>query len=181
MWPETPIQLMGYSKYHPFIIILRQLQKYSLKASDAVASLLPNNKDYLSKMANKELKWSYLPNGINETKVERYNKYDLPGLNLEGKFVVGYTGTIGYANALDILVKVILKLKDNHKIHFLIVGDGYFRSNYQKCLAGCKNVTFIPKIPKLEVPSLLLHLDLCFIAWHRSKLYDYGVSANKIL
>jgi len=179
MWPMTPIYLMNYSKYHPFILFLSFLQKYALRVSDSIASLLPNNKEYLSKLAKKDLNWYYLPNGINDQVNSAQLIPELERLNLNGKFIICYAGTIGYANALDILIELIKTLSRNDNFHFLLVGDGYLKSKYQKDLGDCRNVTFISKIPKLSIPSLLSKVHVCFIAWHRSKLYDFGVSANK--
>ena len=179
MWPETPIYLMGYSQVHPFIMFLRWLQKRALKISDGVASLLPDNKEYLESLAKKPLQWCYLPNGVqvedHHEPIDVYSKLK----NLNGKFITCYAGTIGYANALDVYIELIVAMKDQQDFHFLFVGDGYLKEKYQKQLSNYENVTFISKIPKLAVPTLLELVDLCFISWHRSELYNFGVSANK--
>lgn len=43
---------------------------------------------------------------------------------LDKKFVVGYSGNMGRAHDLDIILKAAQRLKDNKKIHFLFIGGG---------------------------------------------------------
>lgn len=179
MWPETPIHLLGYSKNHPFIVFIRILERRVLRDADKIVALLPESKKYMEKVAHKKLQWHYIPNGIKLTKSDPITLIDDILVKIrKSKFTVGYIGTVGYANALDILVESAKLLKEEN-IVFLIVGDGYLKENYEVELKDCPNVIFHPKIRKSQVQSILEYVDLCFISWHHSKLYEYGVSANK--
>lgn len=47
---------------------------------------------------------------------------------LEDKFIVLYSGNMGYTHNVDTLIDVADILKDNHQIHFLFIGDGKKKS-----------------------------------------------------
>ena len=181
MWPETPVQLLGYSKKHPFIRFIGWLERKMLKNASEVISLLPNTRNYMEEVVKKPLDWYYIPNGINIENGQplAVGQKSITFLN-EAIFLVVYTGTFGYANAMEILIKAIpIVEKKNSSIKFALLGEGYLKEQFQEQLKDQENVLFIPKIPKAQVQDFLKYADLCFISWHKSKLYDYGVSANK--
>jgi glycosyltransferase involved in cell wall biosynthesis len=145
-----------------------------------VVSLLPNAKVHIEKVARRTVDFKYIPNGIDENldnhKVE--NSMALSQIPV-GKFIIGYTGTLGLANAMNYLVDAAIQLYENKEIHFVIVGDGYKKQELELKANGKANITFISRVKKNEVQLLLEKFDVCFISWHQTELYNHGVSANK--
>ena len=94
------------------------------------------------------------------------------------KFIVGYAGTIGFANAMEHLIEASLNIKENN-IHFVIVGYGSLKKSYQNRVKNSKNITFINKIKKTQVQNILKHFDVCYLGRYKSPLYSHGVSYNK--
>src|SRR5436853_5611743 len=72
-----------------------------------------------------EEKLGVVPNGADLTRLlPRLASTDLAArLELEGKFVVGYVGTHGFAQGLEVVVKAASLINDRN-IHFLFVGEG---------------------------------------------------------
>jgi glycosyltransferase involved in cell wall biosynthesis len=182
LWPLTPIHLMGYSRKNPMILFLTKLEQYCFRKSDAIVSLFDESRDYINNISGVPAKFNWIPNGISS------NFLNQAGLNSKGlninipndKLVVCYTGTLGYANALDPFFELIANQKDlADQVFFLIVGDGYNKTEYEKKVAGVENVLFTGKLRKADIPIVLEMSDICFISWHKSPLYQYGVSANK--
>ncbi len=97
----------------------------------------------------------------------------------DGKFIVGYAGTLGMANALEYFAEAARILSDHPNMHFLMVGDGYLKQGLEEKTKDLSNITFIPKIKKSYMQSLLGHFDVCFIGRNNSPLFDHGVSSNK--
>ncbi|NUN99272.1 MAG: glycosyltransferase, partial [Saprospiraceae bacterium] len=97
----------------------------------------------------------------------------------QGKFLIGYTGTMALANALESFVEAARLLKDHQSIHFLLVGDGYLKAELQSKSADLTNITFLPKIRKNQVQAMLKQVDVCFVGRNDSPLFQHGVSANK--
>ncbi len=180
IWPLTLIQLGKKSPWHPAVLFLGFFEKIGYRKADSVVSLLPNARAHIEKIAKKKVDFHYLPNGIDES---LQVKEPLPKSTIEkiptNKFIVGYTGTIGLANAMNYFMEALEILKEQADIHFVLVGDGYLKKDYMEQSKDFGNITFIDKIPKNQVQSVLELFDVCFVGWHKTPLYLSGVSANK--
>lgn len=178
LWPLTPMFLKGYSKWHPAIMVMAWFQKIGYKKSNYIVSVLPNSKEYISKISKKPEKFNWIPNGIDENLLQNE---ELPEKIIntipKDKFIVGYTGTMGMANALEYFAEAS-NIINNDNIHFVFVGDGYLKKELKNIIKG-NNVTFVPKINKNQVQNILSFFDVCFIGRNNTPLFDYGVSSNK--
>lgn len=180
LWPLTPIYLKGYSKKHPFIKIVAWFEKFAYKKSDYIVSLLPNAHLYINPISKNPKKFMCIPNGVDEEEIKTSKiSNTFSGVIPKNKFIIGYTGTLGMANAMEYFIEASEKLKNNNKIHFVIVGDGYLRNKFINQTKYNANITFIDKIPKSNVHEILNFFDVCYIGRYNRKLYDYGVSYNK--
>ena len=129
-------------------------------------------------------KFSWVPNGFSldevsqEAPLNDYAKSQLP----KEKFIVGYTGSIGLANALDTLVLAADKLKKYSDIAFVMVGAGKEKSSLQSIVKekGLSNVYFIDPIPKVEIQAMLNRFNACYIGLKKDPLFHFGVSPNKL-
>jgi glycosyltransferase involved in cell wall biosynthesis len=168
------------SANHPAVRFLGWFEKIGYKKSDCIVSLLPNSRAHIESVAGKKVDFQYIPNGIDENLLkseELPEKFDekIP----EDKFVIGYAGTIGLANALEYLVEAAIMLEKDPRFFFVIVGDGYLKKDLEKIAKNSTNILFIPKIKKSQVQNVLKIFDACFVGRSDSDLYKHGVSANK--
>ena len=179
LWPLTPIYLKGYSKKNPLIQIISWFEKLAYKKSDIIVSLLPNASEYISKISKDKNKFHYIPNGIDETLVGREG---LPKKIVKripkDKFIIGYTGTIGFANAMEYFIEASLSIEQKN-IHFIIVGDGLLKKSFENSVQNANNITFIDKVKKSQVQEILKYFDVCYLGRYKSPLYLHGVSYNK--
>ncbi len=178
LWPQTLID-MGMSKYHPFILALALLEKYLYKKSDTIITLLPKANQYIEKLGIDTKKIVWISNGTNLDNCS-YDNLDI--LLKSDKFNVLYTGTLGVANNLNLLVDVAEILKSEESIFFTIVGDGPLKKRLQKKVdtLQLKNIDFIPSVPKREVFDYLSCADLLYVGLKDLPLYRYGMSMNKV-
>jgi glycosyltransferase involved in cell wall biosynthesis len=180
IWPLTLQMLGNKSANHPAVRFLGWFEKIGYKKSDCIVSLLPNSRAHIESVAGKKVDFQYIPNGIDENLLkseELPEKFDekIP----EDKFVIGYAGTIGLANALEYLVEAAIMLEKDPRFFFVIVGDGYLKKDLEKIAKNSTNILFIPKIKKSQVQNVLKIFDACFVGRSDSDLYKHGVSANK--
>jgi len=180
LWPLTLIHLGGFSKSHPAVKFLGWFEKFGYKYADAIVSLLPNAKKHINDIANAGHKFHYIPNGLdnsvlNKEPLDDYIEDNIP----EDKFIIGYTGTIGLANALEYFVEAAELLKEDDRFHFVIIGDGYLKSELKERSGNYGNITFFDKIEKNKVASAIELFDVCFVGRNDSPLFKHGVSANK--
>lgn len=174
LWPQTLID-MGISKWHPFIILLGLLERYLYKKADKIISNLPYAYDYIGKFVEKE-KFIWISNGVDLSNIKYISK------EKSDKFTISYTGAIGVANNLHILLNVAKKLKDNENIYFRLVGEG---AEKEKLKAFVKennllNVSIENSVPKNEVTNILQNSDVLFLSLKDSPLYKFGISLNKL-
>jgi glycosyltransferase involved in cell wall biosynthesis len=180
LWPQTPIYLKGYSKWHPVVFVMSIIEKFGYRKADAIVSVLPNAYHYINKISKKPSKFNYIPNGIDENLVGKVSlSKEIINKIPTDKFIVGYTGTLGLANAMEYLIDAVKLLKDELKIHFVIVGDGYLKEQFKSQTEDLMNITFINKIKKSQVQTMIKHFDICYVGRYDSPLYKHGVSYNK--
>ncbi len=186
LWPLSPMELGGYSKFHPFIAWLQYYENFAYKYSNEVVSILPKTQEHTKNHGLHSFKWHHIPNGIvvedwkNAEKIPETYKSIIDKLKNNDKILIGYAGGHAISNSLKTLVEAAKLLKNNHKFHFILVGDGNEKDNLQKQAQDLNNITFLSSINKKSVPDLLSYFDILFIGWNRSPLYRFGISPNKI-
>ena len=180
LWPLSPMYLSGYSKWHPVILTMTWIEKLGYKKADAIVSLLPNAYTYIDKISGNPKIFHWISNGIDERilKLKPLSSEIKMKIPLD-KFIVGYAGTMGMANALEYLVEAAVLMKENISVHFILLGDGYLKEELIDKTQGISNITFINKIEKRQVQDALHLFDVCFIGRNATKLFDYGVASNK--
>lgn len=180
IWPLT-LQLLGNkSANHPAVKFIGWFEKLGYRKADAVVSLLPNAKEHIEEIAKKNVTFHYIPNGIDpdaigfeEIPIEL--KQSIPA----NKFIIGYAGTIGLANALEYFVDAAIELRNDKELFFIIVGDGYLKKTLEEKAKNCSNILFYPKIKKAQVQKLVELFDVAFVGRNDTPLFKHGVSANK--
>lgn len=180
IWPLSLIHLANVSRYHPAVLFIGWFEKLGYRRADHVVSLLPNAREHIEDVAGRSVSFHYLPNGIEGDLLEEEAlSDDVIQMLPKDKFVIGYTGTMALANALESFVEAAVRLKDEKELHFVLVGDGYLKVDLQKMAEGQTNITFVPKIRKNQVQQILKYFDVCFVGRNDSPLFKHGVSANK--
>lgn len=184
MWPLTLTTLGGVSKRHPLIWLMSKAEKVSLKYSNIVSSNLPNAQLRISEVIDCEKPFLWLPNGFDETEVSMPEelslsiKEQLP----DAKFILGYVGTFGLANALEPLFEAAEKIKENKDIAIVLAGGGELEAKFKLLIKerGLINVFLLGRVPKNQVQSLISKFDACYIGWKNEELYRYGIAPNKV-
>src|SRR6185312_5516063 len=94
-------------------------------------------------------------------------------LGFEGKFVLGFIGTLGLAHGLDFILDAARKLAATN-VRFLFVGDGA-RRQHLKDRVGAEqigNVTILDPVARSEVPEFLASVDCALITLKRSDTFE---------
>ncbi len=107
---------------------------------------------------------------------------DLVARKQAGRTLVGYAGSHGLANALDVLLDAAALLR--HELFaFVLVGDGHERPRLLQRVRdeGLEHVVLLAPIPKAQVPAFLRELDIAYIGWQRVPIYRYGIAPNKLM
>lgn len=184
IWPLTLTEIGGYSKKHPFIRLMQWVEGRAYRDADAVVSNLKNAVEHMESRGMPREKFSWIPNGFSIDEVNQkapLNSRTVDQLP-QGKFIVGYTGTLGVANALEALIEAASLLRKNTEIAFVLVGGGKEKQKLESFVKnkGLDNVFFVGELPKVEIQAALENFDVCYIGWLNDKIYRFGIGANKI-
>jgi glycosyltransferase involved in cell wall biosynthesis len=185
LWPLSPMEIGGYSEYHPYIMLLRFAEKFVYTHVDVLITVLPCSKQYMVIHGLNSEKFRYIPNGISLNELNDSESLDdsVKRIIPDNKFIVGFTGQFGIANSLSTLFEAASIIQfENPEIYFVIIGNGPEKDNLinlQNRLA-LKNLIIINTIPKKQVQSVLSLFDICIITWNKQSVSQYGVSFNKL-
>ena len=178
IWPLTPIEVGGFSKNNPFIILFRLLERYAYHKADSIIAVMSGFKEHLKSVIKEAKPVYWIPNAI-ESGLNNEAPDNIEPIHENPKFIIAYTGAIGFSNAMEYFIKAAELLKSFPNIEFLIVGDGPAKSSLKEMARELPNVIFKNKIPKSDIAKLLKQVDAGFISWKNIRIYNYGVSANK--
>jgi len=189
LWPLSPMELGGMSKWHPFIILVQQAEDYAYRHADRVVSMLPKVREYMMSRGLAPEKLHFVPNGIDpgEWLADSPELPDEVGqllgrLRAQGNAILGYAGTHGVSNALDNMLDAA-KLMQGEKVAFVLVGGGPSKDSLQQRASREKldNIHFLDPVKKSQIPALLKCFDIAYIGWHRHPLYRFGIAPNKLM
>ncbi len=180
IWPLTLVLLGDVSKNHPAVKFIGWFEKFGYRKADLIVSLLPNATEHIEEISACGEKFRYIPNGLDQDvlKVEEIS-VEIISQFPKDKFIIGYTGTIGLANALEYFVEAAGVLKADNRFFFIIVGEGYLKKDLFEKSKDFGNILFLDKIRKNQVQSMIFHFDVCFVGRNDTPLFKHGVSANK--
>lgn len=187
LWPLSPMELGGMSRYHPFIMWCQAAEGYAYRNADAVVSSLPKAEEYMRSRGMGPGKFNFIPNGVDEEEWSNTSKLpvaiaaEIEAIRLRGKPIVGYAGNHGVSNALDMLLDAARIGAD--KFEVVMVGKGPERDRLLKRVRDedIKNVTMLSVIDKSAVPAFLDSVDIAFIGWSPNPMYRFGISPNKLM
>jgi glycosyltransferase involved in cell wall biosynthesis len=189
LWPLSPVELGGHSRRHPFIRLLQAAEDHACRHADAIVSILPGVRAHLEAHGMAPHKLHLVPNGVDPAEWQGALE-PLPGplaaalatLRRDGRFIVGYAGTHGVANALGTLLDAAQRLRAQ-PVAFVLVGTGPDKAALAQRAAtlGLDHVHFFDPVAKCQVPALLEQFDVAYIGWRRQPLYRFGISPNKLI
>lgn len=180
IWPLTLTTLGKKSPNHPFVKLLAFTERIAYEKSDHIISTLKMCDEHIRSVTKKNFKFSWVDNGINVNQDYITAPEEVKSLIPKDKFLIGYTGSLGLANAMHYLVEAARTLQEQIEFHFLIIGDGTERERLEEQAKGLNNITFIGKIKKDFVQDILSMCDVLYLSYANvPELYKYGVSANK--
>jgi colanic acid biosynthesis glycosyl transferase WcaI len=180
LWPDA-IREMGLIDNSTFLWWAGRLEKFVYRHADVIAAVTEGVRSRLIQKGVPPQKITFLPNGV-DTDLYRPVPPDerlKRELGLEGKHIVLYPGTHGYAHALEHALYAAQALRDQ-PVHFLFVGDGSEKARLielSRSLA-LDNVTFLAPVPPSEI-ARYLSIALCGLVTQRDiPIFDANRSAK---
>lgn len=189
LWPLSPMELGGMSRWHPFIVWMQRCENAACRNADVVVSMLPKAADHLRQHGMAAHKFVYVPNGVDPAEwaqppaaLPPAHRAAIEAARQRGHLVVAYAGAHGLANALDSLLDAAALMR-NEPITWLLVGGGPAKAALQQRVqqAALHNVQMLDPVPKAAIPTLLAAMDVLYIGLQREPLFRFGISPNKLM
>lgn len=156
LWPDAIVE--GRFLPDGFLVrCLEAIEKWSYRKATYVNAVTEGIRDrLLQEKAVPREKVLLLPNGVDAIRYQPRPE-DLvlkTELGLDGKKIVLWAGTLGYAHGLEHVLQAAKMLNDRGEIHFLFVGDGSARPALQKLAHKLQlsNITFRDPVPPEQLP-----------------------------
>ncbi|MEZ6119914.1 MAG: glycosyltransferase family 4 protein [Pirellulaceae bacterium] len=193
LWPEFAIG-MGVLKNPVLIWIARTVEQFFNHAAKHLVVNSPAYKDYLIDHGRQADDVTTIVNGVDPEMFEPDEGANeiRRRFQLDGKFVVTYSGALGMANDLSTIVRAANLVQDDPDIHFLLAGDGKERTKLEaeaKAL-NLTNITFGGFFPKDQMKNVLAASDACvatlldipqFKTPFPNKVFDYMTAGKPVL
>lgn len=182
IWPLSAVQLGYFSERHPFIVVLRLIEKFLYKHADRIITLLPDARRHIIPLGANPDHITWIPNGISIGEQPCAKTYEPAD---DKHFTLMYAGSHGNANNLTNLLdaaEIIQSRGLAGGLRIRLVGEGpnkpmlveYARNR------GLDFVTFEPAVPKKKIGAVLGEADAFCLVFHSMPIYRYGISANKL-
>ena len=184
IWPLTLIEVGGFSKYNPIIIILGWIEKFGYRNADSIVGTMPNLREHIEKKLGKKYKPKIycIPQGYENNTIATNSKHSFQALD-NNFFNIAYAGTIGKANDIENIINACITANnDTTRIKIYLIGDGVLKTSLiQKYKEFNHQIIFHDAIPQAQVQQYLSRFDALIISIPSLNIYKYGISPNKII
>jgi glycosyltransferase involved in cell wall biosynthesis len=188
LWLDFAVELDLLSKQSITYKIFKQIEKFVYKYSDKIIVNSPGFIPYIQRVVpDKEIE--VFSNGVDMEAFEKLKANEVQKkrkeFGVEDKFVVLYTGNLGIANNIEVIIEVARMIQNTHPdIHFMLFGGGLKKEEFREKIQELKlkNITIFDSRPKKEMPLIISMADVCiatlkniplFSTVYPNKVFDY--------
>lgn len=164
LFPQSAIDL-GTMRNPLIIQFFEWMERLVYGKAGAITVHSAGNRDHILAKGGEPTRVHILPNWVDTSVIkpgERYNGFRHE-FGVGNEFVVGFAGTMGWSQGLDVVVEAARQLVNESDILFMLVGDGAERERLVRQAEGLPNVRFAPMQPKERYPQVLAAMDTCLV------------------
>ena len=176
IWPESIVAVGALGNKH-LVRFLEWLERIMYSSAGHIVTVGDGYQQRLQEKGVAENRISVVMNGINrELFKPRCPDEELKReYGIDGKFVCSYSGTIGMACGLEVVLEAaqVLKNRGINDIVFMLIGDGASRKDIeaQARKKQLDNVISTGRQPKDKMPGFLSISDVCFVHLRKTDLF----------
>jgi colanic acid biosynthesis glycosyl transferase WcaI len=170
--PEAAVRV-GLLKNKWMIRVFEALEKFAYRSAHTISVIADG---FVENLVNKGVPASKIvciPNWVNVNFISplpKENNAWKSSYQLDGKFVVMYSGNIALTQGLETVIEAAFLLHHLPEIVFVIAGESKALANLRKyCLrCGASNVLLLPLQPREKLPEMLAAADVGLIVQKRN-------------
>ncbi|MFN6529198.1 glycosyltransferase family 4 protein [Nostoc sp. ChiSLP03a] len=165
--PEAAVRV-GLLKNKWMIRTLAALEKFAYRTAHTISVIADGFRENLVNKGVPVNKIVCIPNWVNVNFIRPLPKQSnswISNHQLDGKFVVLYSGNIALTQGLETVIEAAVCLRHIKEIVFVIVGESRALQRLQEyCLSkGADNVLLLPLQPREKLPEMLAASDVGLI------------------
>jgi glycosyltransferase involved in cell wall biosynthesis len=169
LFPREAVELgMMTNSFLIHLFEAMERQVYRLAAAVTVHS--PGNRDHVVRHGCQPEHAQIIYNWVDADSIKpgRRNNGFARQYALNGRFVISYAGTMGWAQDMGTIIDGATRLRDNPEILFLLVGDGVEKEKAQarSIELGLKNILWLPMQTRDVYPDILAASDVSLVNLH---------------
>jgi len=160
--------------------------------ADSIVAVTDGIADYMSTLGIPKNNLTIVKSGVGTEFIDADSNGIRKKFGWEDKFLVLYSGTLGWVRPLETVVEAARQLADQPDIHFVFVGDGQKKTALQNMVRdyGLKNVSFTGVQPLETIPYFLKAGDVLVESLKEvpvarmafpSKMFEYMASGRPIV
>jgi len=170
--PDAAVRI-GLLKNKWMIRTLAGLEKFAYRSAHTISVIADGFRENLVNKGVSASKIVCIPNWVNVNFIcplPKQNNSWISSHQLDGKFVVLYSGNIALTQGLETVIEAAVCLRHIKEIVFVIVGESIALQRLQKyCLLnGADNVLLLPLQPREKLPEMLAASDVGLIVQKRN-------------
>lgn len=176
LWPESVHEVLGI-RFAPLTFVINKIVGKIYKASDKI---LCTSKGYVKNLEGKGVpadKPVYWPQFCTEPD---FTDADKPAVYGDDTFNVVFTGNIGDAQGLDLVVEAAARLKGKG-IRWYLVGDGRAKERLEQLVADRgvqEDVIFVGRVSEAEANRYVHFADCAYLSFQPNPLFDLILPAK---
>lgn len=180
LWPES-IVAVGALKDG---VVIRMLERLEVGLYGSAARIVTVSEPMRERIAAKGVpadKIAVVSNGADPARMQGGEKREqlLAQWMPLGRFIVGYIGTHGMAQGLEVVVAAATILRDTN-VHFLFVGEGARRLELEALArsAGLANTTFLGQVPAADAIDYLALSDAVVVPLKKTVTFESALPSK---
>ena len=175
-----------------FTKMLKKYMHYIYDKADRIVGVTEGISTYLRTIVEKPSKIVTIKSGVSSEFINANSNGIRKKFGWEEKYLIIYSGTLGWAHSLETFIEAARQLHDQKEILFTFIGDGQKKQVLEGMVKdyGLKNVEFIGVQPLETIPYFLQAGDVLIHSMKDvpvtkgslpSKLFEYMASGKPIL
>ncbi|MCH9030787.1 MAG: glycosyltransferase family 4 protein [candidate division Zixibacteria bacterium] len=189
--PESGVQF-GNLKESFLTRLLSKLMTFLYRKADRIVCVTDGINSYLKDVGTPADRLVTIKSGVGSDFIDAHSNGIRKKFGWGEKFLVVYSGTLGWVRPLETIVESARILADREDIHFVFVGDGQKKEELENlaCKYNLTNITFVGLQPLEDIPfflrsgnalvECLKNVDVAKLAVP-TKLFEYMAAGKPIL
>ena len=179
IWPLTLEAQLGLRPSNIFIRVLRKIERFGYEKSAVVVGTMPNLVEHVHETCSGAVRVETVGLGIDGDLEKLSSEYSTPPPS--ENLIVGYAGSIGRTNSLEIFLETATKVGPTNGIEFELWGGGDLLDKFERQYASQPHINFHGRVSREGLHAEVTKAHVFFLATNGSPVWKAGQSLNKLV